>query len=605
MGQAASTWRRRRDDMADEVRTFTDTLEKDDPSLSGLDALLVDNLFEPCYIEVLQAQYKAVREASDLAKLIAVAIGATLDDLRVLLADFDGPDAAAALAARQRVTQEFYLTSEAFHRLMTIIGGSISEDEWGEVDGILARATLLASLMGLAHEQEQGNSISARLEQFGLTSVSFARLHCLRSLLAGGATILPTECEEIYSILVQIKKQRRYADQRQAEQKRNISLSPDIFQFPEPPPLVFPPPEPAPLPVWRATTRDLRNWEVTLQSRIEQERTVTDALRQAVSAVEEETLPRLRDVLIMATGFEGSNLTTKAKRATDALLIDAQAGGCQLTTRIGQAIETTQGLLWSLRTGLLQDTYPDLTLEADYFDEEWQWIGSYATWRAAMFVFLYPENILLPTLRRKQTPAFCQLVDTLRTNRLLTPEGARQAANGYADYFEDVCKLSVQATCQAWTRIRERESCRMLPLSERRDLFHMFAIGGKTHKVYSSTYDPHGDPDFPQTFWEVVPGLENLSVTKIAGAVPYDRSSEERFIFLFMLANEELETKLVYTKYNLERGNWDGEQELDLPPHVGALTAVAVQSSYNDVPKLAFYTSYPHPGQAPVLMFAH
>ena len=68
--------------------------------------------------------------------------------------------------------------------------------------------------------------------------------------------------------------------------------------------------------------------------------------------------------------------------------------------------------------------------EAD-FDEEWQWMGAYATWRAAILVFGYPENYLLPSLRERRPPnaqpseqdllkyptdAFWNLVDRLRDN---------------------------------------------------------------------------------------------------------------------------------------------------------------------------------------------
>ena len=89
----------------------------------------------------------------------------------------------------------------------------------------------------------------------------------------------------------------------------------------------------------------------------------------------------------MAADVEGGSLTAKAKRLTDLLLIDMQSGGCQMTTRISQAIETVRELLESIRDGQLQDTYPDMALDAEDFDEEWQWLGSYATWRAALFVW--------------------------------------------------------------------------------------------------------------------------------------------------------------------------------------------------------------------------
>jgi Repeat of unknown function (DUF346) len=54
---------------------------------------------------------------------------------------------------------------------------------------------------------------------------------------------------------------------------------------------------------------------------------------------------------------------------------------------------------------------PPLTLNAPSFETDWKWLGTYAKWRASMLVFLYPENLLLPTLRPAawQTPAFGRL----------------------------------------------------------------------------------------------------------------------------------------------------------------------------------------------------
>ena len=121
-------------------------------------------------------------------------------------------------------------------------------------------------------------------------------------------------------------------------------------------------------------------------------------------------MPALRDALILASDAAGDDLSSRARWITDRLLIDAQAGAGQRKTRVSQAIETVQGLVVSARTGQLGDSHPTLTLAADRFDEEWEWLGSYASWRAAMMVYLRPENLLLPALRRRQTPAFRDLV---------------------------------------------------------------------------------------------------------------------------------------------------------------------------------------------------
>src|SRR5206468_3543011 len=191
----------------------------------------------------------------------------------------------------------------------------------------------------------------------------------------------------------------------------------------------------------------------------------------------------------------------KAKTLTDFLLIDAKMGGCQRTTRIAQAIETLQQLVFSLRSGLLLDTYPDLALE-DFVEEEWDWMGSYATWRAAMFVFLYPENILLPSLGKPRTQPFRSLVSNLRANRRLTPMQACEAAKIYADYFKDVCTLELEASCQCETLIKP-EDCRTS--SEYADLFFMFGRGGATNAAYCSAYNPDDGSGYAQSFWEAVP----------------------------------------------------------------------------------------------------
>ena len=60
-------------------------------------------------------------------------------------------------------------------------------------------------------------------------------------------------------------------------------------------------------------------------------------------------------------------------------------------------------------------------------------MGSYATWRGAMFAFGYPENYLLPTLRDKGewTVAFTELVKNVRQAWRLTPSKAEELAVEY------------------------------------------------------------------------------------------------------------------------------------------------------------------------------
>jgi len=93
-------------------------------------------------------------------------------------------------------------------------------------------------------------------------------------------------------------------------------------------------------------------------------------------------------------------------RFSEWFLIDMGCASYQVTTRLNQAIESVQALFFSLRNGKFQEL-PALQwwqLADPAYDAEWTWMGSYATWVAAMAAFLYPENLLLPLLRPPMPP---------------------------------------------------------------------------------------------------------------------------------------------------------------------------------------------------------
>ena len=64
------------------------------------------------------------------------------------------------------------------------------------------------------------------------------------------------------------------------------------------------------------------------------------------------------------------------------------------------------------KTSATAAAYPNVRLEAEHFDSEWRWLGSYGSWRSALFIFMYPENLLYPTLRAKteQSEVFQSIV---------------------------------------------------------------------------------------------------------------------------------------------------------------------------------------------------
>ena len=323
--------------------------------------------------------------------------------------------------------------------------------------------------------------------------------------------------------------------------------------------------------------RDKRDWVDRLQSRIDQEQTVIDGLREAVSSTEEAILPLLRDALISASDAQSTPIETKAKPLTDRLLMEMRASGCQKTTRISQAIQTLQQLLWSLRTGQLKDKdiYPDWELRSMNFDEDWKWLGSYATWRAAMFVYLYPENILYPTLRKWQSSGFKEFNQKLRLGRRLNPEVACELAKEFAQYYYDITHLEIQVSCQTsnyaywygrapsgacyWSRYKKSDS------------------GNNTQMSCQSDFD-----DFRQTSWKKIQCLSvKVETIKLFAAVPSEASS----VLVFAKQKRGSQYQLVIAQHNLNDGSWKSEEEadeLDLPKETRDFEAVVSQIRKSD-----------------------
>ncbi len=425
-------------------------------------------------------------------------------------------------------------------------------------------------LATLETRRNRGENISRDLENLALTNGAFDYLLRVRNLAEQDQPILESEAGDVINILVQVHKHRDLYDAwRREEVDRGVILGPDHFVIPGSP-TRFPLPESRLLPNFRASQVELNQWRHTLQARIEQVEALTETLKLAVEAAEETALPGLRDALIAAGG-------RNAQQLTDDLLIDCRMDGCKKTTRIAQAVETAQVMLWSVRTAQLNDSHPDLELADENFDEAWKWLGSYETWRAAIFAFLYPENILQPALRPNQTQVFREIVEQTRSNRRLTPADAGRLAGDYAAYVADLAGLKMGASCYATAKVFEDRPYRGT-IAVTRDYFYLFAYAETSRKVYWSTRDPQDESGFAHSYWREVPGLEDISA--IIGAQVFRISPTRRFIYLFVKANNYEGQHLVYTRLNLEQVpfQWDEEPaKLSTPGDAVSFEATIVQ----------------------------
>lgn len=295
-----------------------------------------------------------------------------------------------------------------------------------------------------------GSNIDDGLAQAHLTMPGFQRLSQLKALAAAGP-LQPFEWDDVFAILVQVAKVAQYPTWRDTEnQDSTIQLTPEVFNVPVPGTVIT-------LLPWRAGPTARQDWEERLSARAAQLTALQQALASAAGAAEETSLPILRDALVSAIGY-GQNLDALPNELTTLLLIDVGVSAALTTTPLDQAIETMQSALLGIQTYSIETATPDLppSPASDWalipsetpadMEKEWDWMGSYSTWNAAMSTFFYPETLMAPTLLTQTdsgaallptaltpTPAFSDWVTNaipadIKANGPLTPGRAQKLA---------------------------------------------------------------------------------------------------------------------------------------------------------------------------------
>jgi hypothetical protein len=318
----------------------------------------------------------------------------------------------------------------------------------------------IADLLALAQQSRAGKDTGSARQQLDLSREAFDYLMRIRALLASVDQIV-TEAEwaNAYNILVQIQKSREFAAWRDAERASPLTFTVEYFQASDSAPELVP---------WRAAPEARQAWQSTLQARMDQEQTVEDGLRAAAAAAEEQALPVLRDALVtLIAAKQGTSVAAAQEQLSVQLAIDVRNTAAQQTTRVLQAIETIQGVLFSLRTGRFVSGHPadawelayleqgkKTLVKDDHFDAEWKWMGSHATWASAIVAYYYLDILLLPSLRQKQSPAaahldptagFQKLLTDLNTSAQLTPQQVRALAGTYATTVRTTLPAALQS----------------------------------------------------------------------------------------------------------------------------------------------------------------
>lgn len=128
-------------------------------------------------------------------------------------------------------------------------------------------------------------------------------------------------------------------------------------------------------------------------------------------------------------------------------LIDVEMSSCAMTSRVKQAIGSTQMFvqraflnLEKPQVVITTDEKADLSAPDSW--RQWKWMKSYRLWEANRKIFLYPENWIAPELRDDKTPFFRELEQEVLSGDI-TAERCETAMRGYLAKLQDVANLEV------------------------------------------------------------------------------------------------------------------------------------------------------------------
>jgi len=256
-----------------------------------------------------------------------------------------------------------------------------------------------------------------------------------------------SEWENLISILVGAEKRTQYAAWRAEEAANNLLLGPEDFVLlsPQQYEVTF---ESMPESyLLRFDFERRQQWAAILEKRTNRWDGLAQMLESAIRATEKETLSILRDALIVfyASEQEGTQ-SEQARWAGEQLILEMQAEQ-RITTRIDQAIESLQLLLYETRIGTIDSSVIQATIDPYDFDEIWTWLGTYQDWHSAVHVLSYPEEYLNAVPRGNETALFEPLGKHSKERRTLNARQSDELAKNVSLKFQARGNLELKASC--------------------------------------------------------------------------------------------------------------------------------------------------------------
>ncbi|SDA19785.1 virulence plasmid A protein [Nitrosospira sp. Nsp18] len=125
-----------------------------------------------------------------------------------------------------------------------------------------------------------------------------------------------------------------------------------------------------------------------------------------------------------------------ARNVYEFLLTDVEMGPTTTISYIVEALNASQLYLQRCRLQL-EPGVVDMTQVQDVW---WEWMMNYRVWEANREIFVYPENYLIPSLRKNTTPQFAALSQTLQQSDV-TKAYVSSAFATYVNGFSEVAQL--------------------------------------------------------------------------------------------------------------------------------------------------------------------
>jgi hypothetical protein len=148
---------------------------------------------------------------------------------------------------------------------------------------------------------------------------------------------------------------------------------------------------------------------------------------------------RKRDVLewfVLWKLRQHDSTFTSTRQLYELLLIDVEMSGCANTSYIAEGMNAVQLYLQRCRLNLEPGVEKLLVPEV-----WWEWLLNYRVWEANRKIFLYPENYLIPSLRKSKTSLFKSLEEALMQSDV-SRSSVESAFRSYLDGFASLTTLS-------------------------------------------------------------------------------------------------------------------------------------------------------------------